>query len=199
MIQIYLPDDLFVPSKDISCTGSLHLLARGSQLHAVGQMRSQSAMVVLPYDLFLLTMLHEFASVCAGLDVGTYWHVCNSAHIYEDEMQTANQLLEEAPTAVASMPRMPTSTPSEIAALVTAEQVVRTSLTSSAERPVIDVRSLPVSTYWQDLMGTVISDWKLRHGYSWHEAGADLLPHYYQTALKMGRPQVSAFQNGVEL
>jgi len=52
MIQIYLPEDLFVSSRDVSCTASLHLLARGSQLHAVGQMRSQSALVVLPYDLF---------------------------------------------------------------------------------------------------------------------------------------------------
>src|SRR5262249_8279639 len=87
MIQIYVPDDLFIPSKDVSCISSLHLIARGSRLHAVGQMRSQSTLAVLPYDLFLLTMLHEYASVCAGLELGTYWHVCNSAHIYEDEMQ----------------------------------------------------------------------------------------------------------------
>jgi thymidylate synthase len=185
MIQIYLPDDLFLPSRDVSCTGSLHLLARGSQLHAVGQMRSQSTSVVLPYDLFLLTMLHEFASVCAGLELGTYCHVCNSAHIYEDEMHFTKALLDEPLTAVEPMPAMPASTASEIAELIEAERIVRASLTSTTETR-LDVRSLSLSTYWQDLLATMIADWKLRHGYSWADAGVDNLPQLYQRTLAMG-------------
>src|SRR5258705_6614323 len=181
MIQIYLPDDLFLPSRDISCTGSLHLLARGSQLHAVGQMRSQSTTVVLPYDLFLLTMLHEFASVCAGLELGTYWHVCNSAHIYEDEMHCTKALVDEQSTAVQLMPAMPESAASEIAELIEAERMVRHSLIKTETK--LDVRSLSLSTYWQDLLETMIADWKLRHGYSWADAGIDNLPELYQRAL----------------
>jgi thymidylate synthase len=192
LIQIYLPEDLFLPSRDVSCTGSIHLLARGSRLHAVGQMRSQSATVVLPYDLFLLTMLHEFASVCAGLELGTYWHVCNSAHIYEDEMHFTKAVLDELLTAVQPMPAMPVSTPSEIAELVEAERIVRHSLMSMSETG-LDVRSLSLSTYWQDLLATMIADWKLRHGYSWSDAGIDNLPELYQ------RPLAMADRNSVNL
>jgi len=192
LIQIYLPEDLFLPSRDVSCTGSIHLLARGSQLHAVGQMRSQSATVVLPYDLFLLTMLHEFASVCVGLELGTYWHVCNSAHIYEDEMNSTKTLLEERPIAVESMLAMPASTASEIEKLIEAERIIRASLISTPATK-LDVRSLSLSTYWQDLLATMIADWKLRHGYSWTDAGINNLPELYQ------RPLAIADRNSVNL
>lgn len=196
LIQIYLPDDLFVPSRDVSCTASLHLLARGSKLHAVGHMRSQSTTVVLPYDLFLLTMLHEFASVCTGLKLGTYWHFCNSAHIYEDEMSFTNLLLEEVPITVEPMPEMPTSTASEIEALGEAEQMVRASLTADTE---LDVRSLSLSTYWLDLIRVMVADWKLRRGHSWSEPDVIDLPRFYRKILAIGRPQFSEYLLGAEV
>lgn len=195
LIQIYLPDDLFVRSRDVSCTASLHLLARGSQLHAVGHMRSQSTTVVLPYDLFLLTMLHEFASVCTGLELGTYRHVCNSAHIYEDEMFATNLLLEEVPTQSEPMPAMPASTALEIESLNKAEQTVRASLETETH---LDVSTLSLSSYWQDLIGTMISAWKLSHGYSSSDAGVNNLPPLYQKTLAIGRSQDSEFLLGAK-
>jgi len=131
-------------------------------------------------------MLHEYASVCTGLDLGTYWHLCNSAHIYEDEMEYAEQLLEEPASTVGAMPAMPISTQSEIEHLVTAERTVRAALSENGQVH-MNVRSLPVSRYWQDLIGTMVCDWKLRHGYSLSSAELEDLPMLYQHALSIAK------------
>jgi hypothetical protein len=78
----------------------------------------------------------------------------------------------------------------EIPSLIKAEQIVRASLASDPAL-LLDARSLSLSSYWQDLLSTMITDWKLRHGYSWSESNEDLLPQIYRTALAFGRSQLT--------
>lgn len=58
-------------------------------------MRSQSALMVMPYDLFLLTMLHEAMAVRLGVGLGYYHHFCGSLHYYEDEEELVDAVLRE--------------------------------------------------------------------------------------------------------
>lgn len=184
MIQVYLPSDLLEATRDVSCTGSIHLLARDGILHAVVHMRSQSALMVLPYDLFLLTMIHELAAVTSGLKLGTYCHLSNSAHVYEDELVGATALLDETPPERQSMPPMPVSSPEEIARLIAAEAHLRKSL-ESGSHTVKGLEKFRLSTYWRDLLLAIAADWSMRSGRSWEEAGAARLPACYQKCLRL--------------
>lgn len=183
MIQVYLPSDLLQRTRDVSCTGSIHFLVRGGRLHAIVQMRSQSALMVLPYDLFLLTMVHEYASICSGLELGAYWHISNSAHIYEDELPNAESLLAEELASPEAMPYMPSSTADEIELLITAEKHVRESLANGMD-PAPRLRDFELSAYWKDLLQAAAADWRLRSGQTWANSGASLLPGCYQQCLR---------------
>lgn len=184
MIQVYLPSDLLGTTRDVSCTGSIHLLARDGKLHAIVHMRSQSALMVLPYDFFLLTMIHELAAVNSGLELGSYCHLSNSAHVYEDELAGATALLDETPPERHSMPPMPMSSPEEFARLIEAEAHLRKSLASGSHMAK-GLEIFHLSAYWRDLLLAIAADWIMRSGQSWEEAGAARLPACYQKCLQL--------------
>lgn len=109
VIQIAFAEDLFVESRDISCTTSLQYLIRDSKLECLTVMRSQSALMVLPYDLYLFTMLHEALAALLGLEVGDYHQFSGSLHVYEDEVEIMRRVLDEDHGNYnPSMSRMPT-------------------------------------------------------------------------------------------
>lgn len=86
--------DLTASTRDVPCTIGLQLLRRGGQLNAVGFMRSQSALMVMPYDIALLTTIQRLAASELGLDVGSYTHFSGSFHVYDDEMDLLGQFAE---------------------------------------------------------------------------------------------------------
>ena len=87
VISVFTPFDLEVKTRDFPCLVSLQFLLREGVLHSVCHMRSQSALLVMPYDLFLLTMLHEAMSVRLGLVWALITTSAGSLHFYEDEEQ----------------------------------------------------------------------------------------------------------------
>lgn len=184
MIQIYLPSDLLLPTKDVSCTGSIHFFARQGHLNAIAHMRSQSALMVLPYDLFLLTMLHEFAAISVGMELGSYWHVCNSAHIYDDELSLAMALVSEAPMPRPSMPEMPASSVHEVDRAILAERYIRERLLMG---PTAEVHLEPfeLSEYWRNLLMALVADWKIKNGASRQAARVENLAVPYRECLRL--------------
>lgn len=184
MLQIYLPSDLVEPTLDVSCTGSLHLLVRAGALHAIAHMRSQSALMVLPYDLFSLTMIHEIASICLGLELGTYWHVSNSAHVYEDELSKATSLLNEAPTEREPMSPMEGTSADALDNVIRAEQYIRAAL-GAGEDPTPRLQDFELTGYWTDMLNALTAAWNLRLGLSWERAGAVRLPSYFRRCLRL--------------
>lgn len=141
-IQIYLPSDLLRPSKDSSCIGSLHFLVREGCLHAVAAMRSQSVARVLPYDIFLLTMIQEAAAVELNLRLGSYHHFSGSLHYYAEEHALVDSILSEDTVPVA--PPMP---PMQSPLNAIREQLGRAeSLVRFGREPV------PVDPYWDPLI-----------------------------------------------
>ena len=186
-IQIYAPDDLFAASRDISCTGSLQLLARDGALHAVGHMRSQSALTVLPYDLFLMTTLHELAAVLASLPLGRYWHVCNSAHVYHDEFSSATALVGEPTSVLGPMPPMPSVAATEIEVLIEAETRIRRTLSENPSQPV-KLAHDGLAPYWQDLLLALTVAARIRLGGQEQEDELERLPEFYRRVLPLTAP-----------
>lgn len=96
--------DLLNRTRDHSCAVSLHFLLRGGRLEAITTMRSQSALMVLPYDAALFMAVHAWAAASLGVPCGPHtWHA-SSMHLYEDEVSLAQRLLDDPPDAV----RLPT-------------------------------------------------------------------------------------------
>jgi thymidylate synthase len=159
MIQVYLPQDTISRTRDCSCTGSMQLLVREDRLNCVVTMRSQSCARVMPYDLFLLTMLHECAAIALGTPIGTYYHFSGSLHFYEDEAPLVAKILasqSKDPVADRGMPPMASWSESVREALRAAEATVRLRLSMDPETPV-PYESFGLDPYWTELLRTMVS------------------------------------------
>jgi thymidylate synthase len=148
-IAICRPSDILTDTRDFSCTSSLHLLLRDGRLHAIGHMRAQSALMVLPYDLFQLTMLHEYCAAELGCELGEYTHVANSLHIFDDELTRARDVLLEPDTRPGPMSRMPPSPSAAMPLLIASEAEARAAAAAHAAAPQVPP-ALP--TYWAELL-----------------------------------------------
>ena len=89
------PRDASSNSRDVPCLMSVQFLFRLGRLDMVSHMRSQSACMVMPYDLFALMFLHE--AVCMELNIlpGVYRHVATSFHYYLDEEEIVRKVVNE--------------------------------------------------------------------------------------------------------
>ena len=83
VVSIYNTHDLFVNTKDVPCTLTLQFLIRENKLHMIVSMRSNDFFWGLQYDLFRFTMLQEVLANELEIDVGNYYHISGSMHVYE--------------------------------------------------------------------------------------------------------------------
>lgn len=92
--SICIPQDNFSSSRDFPCCIGIQYLIRDNSLDALTYMRSQSALKILPYDLFLFTSLQSYVASLLGLKVGRYIHICGSFHLYKDEIEMAKKIVD---------------------------------------------------------------------------------------------------------
>lgn len=83
----------FFDGKDVPCTVGFGIRLIQGKLVMQTVMRSQSVVGVFPYDSFLFLTLQELIANELGVDVGHYIHTCNSAHIYENELEFAQNIV----------------------------------------------------------------------------------------------------------
>lgn len=156
--------------RDIACSLSLQLILRAGKLEAICYMRSNDAMIGLPYDVFLFTMIQEMAALTLGCELGAYHHFVGSLHLYETHREWASRILSSDLTEKAPMPIM--SDLDGLQAFQNAESLSRNSINLSNE----DFDG--VSSYWRDMMNLIVA-WNrekvtgLSDGF---DVGADLNP-----------------------
>lgn len=183
---IYHPIDALSSSRDIPCPIAIQFFQRGGKLHAVTYMRSQSAAMVLPYDLFVFTFIQEAIAVELGLDVGLYYHICGSFHYYLEEEHIVQQVLREnlesSLTYGLAPPVMPqTVSPlSVIPALLRIESQIRQMMKAAAPDWMPDTSDLP--DYWADLCLILAIGIATKMGRSSSNYTARL-PEYYRQML----------------
>jgi thymidylate synthase len=93
-------------TRDIACATSMQFLVRDGALHAVVNMRSNDAVWGLPYDLFVFTMFQELMAATLGMEIGFYYHVMSSLHLYERHFELAERVLEGQQHRSRPMPPM---------------------------------------------------------------------------------------------
>ena len=138
--SIYLPQfDQHKVSDEVPCTLNLQYLIRDKKVHAVTYMRSQNAYRLLPYDIFLFTMLQEYINAVLttahDLSLGNYNHYSGSFHIYNDELPLINKVLEDSSNYSYKMEPMPSKNIIlKLQKLNRFESMVRTTISSHANR-----------------------------------------------------------------
>lgn len=162
VISLFSPEDLISPPLDTPCTLSLQYVLRNNCLIAVTYMRSQSALTLLPIDVFLFTMLQEFIAKDLGVHLGSYHHYCGSLHYYGEEEELIERVLEESPVhSLRPMDVMPESPTDRLEHLLRTEEDVRERLSKNIHEP-IDVNGYGLHNYWAGLLAAMITDLRLR-------------------------------------
>lgn len=92
---IYYPDDSTSESRDIPCTFAVQLFNRGGELDMAVHMRSQSAVMVMPYDVHSFMFIQEYIATELGLELGQYYHSCGSLHYYDSEVPMLTKILDD--------------------------------------------------------------------------------------------------------
>ena len=84
VLSIYDPElDAGIETKDFPCNSFLQLFIRNNALYMSVFVRSQDLYLGLPYDIFHWTMLQELIANELVIDLGTYYHIMGSLHIYD--------------------------------------------------------------------------------------------------------------------
>jgi thymidylate synthase len=153
---IYQPVDNQAVSRDIPCPIAIQFFQRDDKLHTVAYMRSQSAAMVLPYDVFVFTFLQEVLAVELGLTLGTYHHVCGSLHYYLDEQELVHKVLNEESISSSNIyipaPQMPkTVSPLQmINTIFCCEEQIRSKIKHSSGKCNLDLPDMP--NYWKEVL-----------------------------------------------
>lgn len=122
---IYNPDDTMLDRRDTPCAIAIQFMIRNNRLNAVCFMRSQSAAMVMPYDIFLFTMIQEWMAGMLGVELGTYTHLSASLHLYTEEKGLAESIIGATPYPAHVMPHMTSSGHSVAVSLIESERALR--------------------------------------------------------------------------
>lgn len=163
VIQVYLPVDLFTDTRHCTCLMDMQFLVRNGALDCIAHMRSQSVLMVMPYDVVMLTMIHEALAVRCGVKLGRYVHCCGSFHYYHDEEDVVRQVLAESHSSPPEMPPMQSSEPQVRQKLALAEIHLRKSLIDHPSADV-DFDAFGLDAYWRGYLIAIAAGVRLRNG-----------------------------------
>ncbi len=96
IISVFSLEDLGYESRNLPCLAAVQFAKKSAHhLEMFSTMRSQAAIGVLPYDLFLLTMLHEYVSMRTEMTIGQYHHYAPLFGIREHEFKQVGDIVKE--------------------------------------------------------------------------------------------------------
>lgn len=129
-------------------------MLRDGRLDAICTMRSNDAMLGMPYDVFLFTMIQEMAATTLGCKLGRYYHQVASLHLYESQVALAERIVSSRPQVVE--PMAPMADVQLAGVLLDGEANCRTSVRHGSHL-------IGGGGYWSDLL-EVIQRWTESRG-----------------------------------
>jgi thymidylate synthase len=130
---------------------------RERKLDAILSIRSNDAILGLPYDVFFFSMLQEVMAVELGVELGTYFHSAGSLHLYERHLRLAERTIAEGVFASPEMPEMPET--ESIASFLNFERLLRLSEGCGQLTPF-------QSDYWRELASVLLWQRERKRGAS---------------------------------
>lgn len=163
LIPLFFPDDLKTLPNDTPCASSIQLMIRNNKLDFFLHMRSQSVIMVFPYDIFLFTMLHEYLSILLGKELGIFNYYANSFHYYTEEEPILVDILSENYIEPIPMKEMPPTSIDELVTLLEFENKIRNSILKKGKS---DFSSLNLfSNYWKELLYLLCAKAEIENDY----------------------------------
>jgi hypothetical protein len=96
--------------------------------------------MIMPYDLFVLTMLQEYIALRLDLKPGCHIHCANSLHYYCDEQTVVEAILGHRMRITPKpMPVMSRDFPNELKLLIGIEILMRSRITASPTDSIADL------------------------------------------------------------
>lgn len=147
VLQLFEPHTgLSADAIDAACTCSIQFLMRDSRLNAIVYMRSNDAIWGLPYDIFLFTMLQELLALQLGVELGAYFHVVGSLHLYRKHFELAKRIILSR--SYASFEMSPMEEPSQLLGFLEQEAGLRSGQLRTA-------KFSGLRPYWKQLLEVV--------------------------------------------
>lgn len=144
VLTVFAAEDLAVSSRNLPCLVSMQFVLQGGKLNCFTTMRSQAAVGVMPYDLFILTMLHEYVAMKTNMELGTYTHFAPVCGVRVNEIPILRKVVGVGPTHAESMPEMSELQPGQLALFHASERAIRRNKRAG------DYYTLP--HYWQSFL-----------------------------------------------
>ncbi|MDP7194891.1 MAG: thymidylate synthase, partial [SAR202 cluster bacterium] len=153
---IYNPviDSCCMQTNDFPCTIGYQFLIRNNKLDMICFMRSQSVLFVMPYDVFINTMLQEYMAKRLGVEIGNYYHTGGSFHFFENETKFAEKIIEAdyiIPENF-SMPKMYDNVLDGLNHVLEHETLIRESAVAGSYIHLPDDHADEYGKYWGDII-----------------------------------------------
>lgn len=149
-IQIFdANEDIYRRNIDVSCTLGLQVLLRDGALHLIAYLRANDAFIGFLSDVFSFTMIQEYLAARLGVPMGSYHHLVGSLHIYEENLGTVDDLLEEWPAReiIDDLPAMPRTSREELADILAIEAAIR-----AEDVTFYHLQSMSLAPYWREVL-----------------------------------------------
>ena len=95
VININVPNENVIETKDEMCTVCLQFLVRDNKLNLSAVMRSNDLYFGFPFDDISFIEWQKYVADKLGLEYGSYTHHAISLHIYERDFDKFNKILDE--------------------------------------------------------------------------------------------------------
>lgn len=100
VMNINIPNENVIETKDEMCTIALQLLLRDGKLNATTLMRSNDLSTGTPYDVFYFTEIQKYIANKLEVNYGTYSHFVTSLHIYDRDLEKMEKSLQNEPKKI---------------------------------------------------------------------------------------------------
>lgn len=93
VININIPNEKVIETKDEPCTIALQFRIRNNKLYCTAMMRSNDIWFGFPYDVAFFTELQMYVADRLGVDYGEYTHFAVSLHLYEKDIDKIKDVI----------------------------------------------------------------------------------------------------------
>lgn len=94
VININVPNEHVIETKDEPCTIALDFMIRDGKLCCTCMMRSNDIWYGLPYDVAFFTELQKYIAQRVNAEYGTYTHFAVSLHVYDRNLHDIEEVID---------------------------------------------------------------------------------------------------------
>lgn len=94
VINLNVPNENVIETKDEPCTIALQFYIRSNELHCTAMMRSNDIWFGLPYDVVFFTELQRYIANELRVQCGTYTHFATSLHLYDRNYERIKEIVD---------------------------------------------------------------------------------------------------------